>query len=208
MAQPRATAQQAIEVLKVHQLRKENAVVFEEVKHLRGEVTSRKKELNSVLKQVADLKAQLNQIVDRIGEHEDELETLKVTTTSATTNIESLQKDHEKATDDMVNKLEAQKITAQDAGDANEILREEIVQLRGQIADSDEKTATLIDDMNQDLNTKAEQQDVIELGDRLDQLIEDLELRLKKHESVNRVADTVGQLVDHTSGEILMIQAL
>lgn len=202
MPQARATAQQAIEVLKVHQLRKENVIIFEEVKHLRGEVTSRQDELNDALRQIADLKTQLRDVVDKTGEYDRKLEALSLATGRVDNDVADLRRDHEQAKQDLTNKLEAQRTTAQSTDAATEKLREEIVQLRKQTDDSENKTANTVDDMNHDLNAKAEQQDVIELGERLDQLIDDLELRLRTHESVSRVSDTAEQLAERTSGKI------
>ncbi|KAK5939745.1 hypothetical protein PMZ80_008127 [Knufia obscura] len=203
MPQARATAQQAIEVLKVHQLRKENVIIFEEVKHLRGEVTSRQNELNDALRQIADLKTQLKDVVDKTGEYDKKLEALGLATGRVDNDVADLRRDQEQVKDELTNKLEAQQATAEKTGRVTEKLREEVEQLRKQIDDSENKTAGIIDDMNQDLNAKAEQQGVIELGERLDQLIDDLELRLRTHENVSRVTDTAEELVERTSGNAL-----
>ena len=203
MPQPRATAQQAIEVLKIHQLRKENVVIFEEIKHLRGEVTSRQNELNDTLKQVANLKVQLNDAVDRAADCNKKLEVLSSVTDRSSNKIEGLRQDHERAKDDLIGKIEAQQVAVQKTNAVTEFLRGDIVQLRKQVDDSDNKTADVVNDMNQDLNVKADGHDVVELEDRLQQLIRDLELRLENHESVSRVTDTAERRVGRTSGEVL-----
>jgi len=207
MLQPRATAQQAIEVLKVHQLRKENVIIFEEIKHLRGEVTSRKDELNYALKQVADLKAQLKEAVNSAVDRDKMVEALKTSNESTRTSVERLRQDLEAAKDDLTRRLGIQQTTAEKSDAATKALREDIVQLRKQIESTDNKTADLIGSLNQDLDGKAEQQAVNELEDRLDQLLQNLEPRLETDRSVSRVTDTAEELVRQSSGKIVHLTA-
>ncbi|KAK5092969.1 hypothetical protein LTR70_005168 [Exophiala xenobiotica] len=199
MLQPRATAQQAIEVLKVHQLRKENVIIFEEIKHLRGEVTSRKNELNDALKQVADLKAQLKKAINSAGDRDKMVEALKTSNESTRTSVEGLRQGLEAVKEDLTRKLGIQQTTAQKTDAVTKALREDIVQLRKHIESTDNKTVDLIESLNQDLDGKAEQQAVSELEDRLDQLVQSLEPTLETHRSVSRVTDTAEELVRQSS---------
>lgn len=186
----------------MHQLRKENVIIFEEIKHLRGEVTSRKDELNDALKQVADLKAQLKEAANSAVDRDKEVEALKISGESTRTSIEGLRQDLEAAKDELTEKQEVQQEIGQKTDAAIEALRGDIAQLRKQIENTDNKTADIIENMNQDLDGKAEQQAVSELGNQLDQLVQNLESRLETHKSVSRVTDTAEELVGQSSGKI------
>lgn len=201
MSHPRATAQQAIEVLKVYKLRKENAVILEEIKRLRGEVIGRQHDLSNALRQVADLQTQISDVVHNAREHDTKLETLEVARNSANDSIRGLRQEYEQARHDLTHKIEGQQAAIEKNHAATEKLRGENGHFRKQIEDSDNRIANIVDDMSQDLNAKAEQQDVIEFNARLNQLIQDLDLRLKAHESVSRVTDTAEQRIDLTLGE-------
>ena len=200
MPQPRATAQQAIEVLKVHQLRKENVIIFDEVKHLRVEVTSRANELNAVLKQVNDLRSQLGDAIDKSMQYEKKVDVVQATVNDARTEIEELRRDHEQGNTDLNKALTAQQTTAQKADAATKRLCEDVARLQKHIEDADNKTVEVFEDLNLQLNAKAEQQAVIELEHRLDKTVHEFRQKVRTAESVSRVTDTAEQLVDQNSG--------
>lgn len=62
MSSVRASAREAIEVLKVHQLRRDNAIIFEEIKALRKDVAGRQEDLSMVQEQIATMQDDMNRL--------------------------------------------------------------------------------------------------------------------------------------------------
>lgn len=203
MPQSRPTAQQAIEVLKIHQLRKENVVIFDEIKHLRSEVTSRQNELNDTLEQVANLKSQLDGISKQEHCREKDSVTLQTALDSVKLDLSRLQQAQDTARTDSIEKWKAQQAFCEEIDAAHVKLHEELTQLRKQLDESGDKNADILEDMNDDLDAKADQKSMMELEDRVDQLIQDLGSRRACCHGVSRVTDTAEQLAAQTSGKAL-----
>jgi len=186
----------------VHQLRKENVIILEEIKRLRSEVTSRTNELNDALKQVADLQARLKQAADNTVGCNRKIEALNLSSELTNVSLEVLRQGVVAARDDFTKKIEVQQMNDQKADVTIKALREDIVQLRKQIENADNRTGVVIDRINHDLSTKAEQQAVSELEDRMDQILQRLESRLETHKSVSRVSDTAEELMGQDPGRM------
>lgn len=62
-ARDRPSVKEAIEGLKVHQLRRENTVIFDEIKALRGDVAARQADIDAIRDAVSTLKSNHNSVL-------------------------------------------------------------------------------------------------------------------------------------------------
>ena len=89
----RPAAREAIEGLKVHQLRRENAVIFDEIKSLRSDVAARQADIDNIRDSVQELKASSTQANVVPNGFHDKLAAVDKKVETVTTDMQSLRQE-------------------------------------------------------------------------------------------------------------------
>lgn len=203
MSAARPTAKQAIEVLKVHQLRRENAVIFEEIKGLRADLASRQNELNDVRKEISELSVGLTTAKKSLSDDKAKLERFQSNFDFHEKTIAEAQQAHTSLRDEFTKTNAVSEVLHQQNGSDIKELKEQLIQLGLQVENAQKMATEACGRAPTVWECKADQKTVDELEDKLEDFMQEVDGQLEKLRFVDGPAtgNVSAMLQEHPHGE-------
>lgn len=200
MTTGRPTAKQAIEVLRIHQLRRENGAIFEEVKGLREDVTNRQSDLDEARKDVSKLTDELKQMQQIVCDYGTRLAQFDTGPPSYAEELKKVQQNQRSLREEFCKANKAfDAINLQNQSTIKELV-EEVTLLKTQMIDWEKTCANSMDELRNDLANRAERGVVAELEDKLEDFVQEIDARFESLQKVNCVTDSFPSARKQRSG--------
>lgn len=203
MTTVRPSAKQAIEMLKIHQLRRENAAIYTEIKSLREDVASRQADLDEARKDISKLTDEFEQIRHTICDYGTRLAQLDIDSTDRATEVKGLQQTHNSFREDFFKAFDASNLQSQNAIN---VLVEKVTILKDQVVAWEKACADSVDELRDELASRAERGLLAELEDKLEDFVQDIDGRFEALQKISCVTDSFASRRDQESGRYIPIQ--
>lgn len=197
----RPTFQQAVEGLKVHQLRKENVLIFNELKESRSDVSSRQQELDTATNDIVNLKTHLKDAKTAIEGTTTKFVHLQAELEQTRTDIAVLRQEHQSILDHHGKKIDSLQVACQEQG--------------AEVQTFNQRVTTRFDAMNRDVGVHdvaiqelrgllavcADRESIEDLRIQVEELAQHVSVNKQNQDSVSKVTDTFERSTRQASGE-------
>lgn len=186
----RPTVQQAIEGLKIHKLRKENALIFDEISNIRKAAEKQELQLSNVLKEVTDLKSKVDEAKKSYHEGDEKLTSLARSINCTSNDVKLLQEDQKELDRRCIQNFELHQGAAKELRELVDKTSDLLINLQDHFEQFKTVQHDIVNQVQQDLVSKADCDTVNELRERLRQTLKEFQDWQKSSQGVSRVTDT------------------
>lgn len=198
----RPTAKEAIEALKIHQLRRENVLIFDEITGLRTDVATRQEELLKLQKQIKTIHDDVKKICKTQSDANFSIQCLRETIKPLVDDQAELRQVRTVSKQDLAEVLAASKEAYQKNAAALNVVSEQIKHLQKRVDESEQTNVEAIANVQNGLAGKADKKVISRLEEKFDHFIERIEEKVTaKVSAISRVSESVDLITGHSPGK-------